>query len=148
MKKYVVILLSVLSVISLAQAEEFNWNLAGQIIVQDGGRLKPLDTFARELVTDVVGKDTYEGQHPVETYFRWMSDGSRWAEMPLIYLPKGDLRQELGLQDQPGSRFSIQDLHSKPRLMQIVHTMVVIPNDQTGRQVCRHVSFLHLRHIS
>lgn len=120
MKKYVVILLSILSVVSLAQAEEFNWNLAGQIIVQDGGRLKPLDTFARELVTDVVGKDTYEGQNPVETYFRWMSDGERWADMPLIYLPKGDLRQELGLQDQPGSRFSIQDLHSKPRLMQIV----------------------------
>lgn len=121
MKKSVIVLLALLCTMSFAHAaEDFNWNVAGKIVVQDGGRLKPLDTFARELVTDVIGKDTYEGQHPVETYFRWMADGGRWAEMPLVYLPKGDLRQELGLQDQPGSRFSIQSLHSKPRLMQIV----------------------------
>ncbi len=121
MKKALILLAALLAVLTLAQAEEkFDWNLAGKIVVQDGGRLKPLDTFARELVTDVIGKDRYEGQHPVETYFRWMAEGSRWSQMPLLYLPKGDLRQELGLQDQPGSRFSIAELHGKPRLMQIV----------------------------
>lgn len=120
MKNFLIFFVASLITFSCANAEEFNWNLAGQIAVQDGGRIKPLDTFARELVTDVVGKDSYEGQHPVETYFRWMADGNRWSDMPLVYLPKGDLRKELGLQDQPGSRFSIQDLHSKPRLMQIV----------------------------
>ncbi len=121
MTKFVVLILVSLLTLSWANAsEDFNWNLAGQIIVQDGGRLKPLDTFARELVSDVHGKDRYEGQNPVETYFRWMSDGSRWSDMPLVYLPKGGLREELGLQDQPGSMYSIQALHSKPRLMQIV----------------------------
>jgi cytochrome c-type biogenesis protein CcsB len=121
MKKYVMLLVALLFTLTFANAsKDFDWNLAGKIVVQDGGRLKPLDTFARELVTDVLGKDSYEGQHPVETYFRWMADGSRWADMPLVYLPKGDLRQELGLQEQQGSRFSIQALHSKPRLMQIV----------------------------
>ncbi|MBK6764933.1 MAG: cytochrome c biogenesis protein CcsA [bacterium] len=120
MKKVSLLILSLLCALTAAHAEEFNWGMAGHIVVQDGGRLKPLDTFARELVADVIGKDKYEGQNPVETYFRWMADGSRWSDMPLVYLPKGDLREELGLQDQPGSRFSMQDLSSKPRLMQIV----------------------------
>lgn len=120
MKRCLILIAALFATFSLARAEDFNWNVAGQIVVQDGGRLKPLDTFARELVADVVGKDKYEGQSPVETYFRWMADGQRWADMPLVYLPKGDLRKELELQDQPGSRFSIIDLQAKPRLMQIV----------------------------
>jgi hypothetical protein len=103
-----------------AHAEEFNWKLAGQILVQDGGRVKPLDTFARETISDVYGKDTYEGQNPVETYFRWMADGSRWRDVPLIYLPKGDLRKELGLNDAKGSRFTVPELRGKPRLMEIM----------------------------
>lgn len=120
MKKYVVLLVALLMTLSLAQAEDFDWKAAGRIVVQDGGRLKPLDTFARELVADVIGKDRYEGQHPVETYFRWMSDGKRWSDMPLIYLPKGDLSRELDLPAGHGSMYSIQELHAKPRLMQIV----------------------------
>ncbi|MBU1983771.1 hypothetical protein KJ815_05115, partial [bacterium] len=30
--------------------ERFDWDLAGQIAVQAGGRVKPLDSYARELV--------------------------------------------------------------------------------------------------
>ncbi|MBK6910274.1 MAG: cytochrome c biogenesis protein CcsA [bacterium] len=121
MKTLSIILTALLLNLSAAlAADDFNWSRAGQIIVQDGGRLKPLDTFARELVGDIVGKDEYEGQHPVETYFRWMSDGSRWSEMPIIYLPKGDLHRELGLPTGHGSLYSIAELHGKPRLMQIV----------------------------
>jgi cytochrome c-type biogenesis protein CcsB len=121
MKKSVLILLALMLTVTWANASaDFNWNLAGQIVVQDGGRLKPLDTFARETISDVIGKDKYEGQNPVETYFRWMSDGERWADMPLVYLPKGDLRQELDLTEHQGSRFSIAELRGRPRLMQIV----------------------------
>ena len=121
MKKFILILLALMFTLTWANAsEDFDWKLAGQIVVQDGGRLKPLDTFARETVSDVTGKDRYEGQSPVETYFRWMSDGERWADMPLVYLPKGDLRKELDLTDHQGSRFSIEELRSRPRLMQIV----------------------------
>ncbi|MCB9367454.1 MAG: cytochrome c biogenesis protein CcsA [Calditrichaeota bacterium] len=121
MKKFVLILLTLMFTLTWANAsDDFNWTLAGHIVVQDGGRLKPLDTFARETVSDVIGKDRYEGQHPVETYFRWMSNGESWVDMPLIYLPKGDLRKELELNDHQGSRFSIAELRGRPRLMQIV----------------------------
>jgi len=119
--RYITLLIAALLLnLGLAHAEDFNWNRAGHIVVQDGGRLKPLDTFARELVSDVVGKSHYEGQHPVETYFRWMSDGERWADMPLIYLPKGDLHRELELPTGHGSLYSIQEFRGRPRLMQIV----------------------------
>ncbi|NUO19609.1 cytochrome c biogenesis protein CcsA [bacterium] len=120
MKKFAFLITALLFSLSFAHAEDYDWKIAGQIVVQDGGRLKPLDTFARELVSDLTGRDKYEGQHPVETYFRWMADGSRWSDMPLIYLPKGDLSRELDLPGGHGNMYSIQELHSKPRLMQIV----------------------------
>lgn len=50
----------VLVVTSLARptwaAEEFQWDTWGGIVVQDGGRMKPLDTLAWEFVTGVVGR--------------------------------------------------------------------------------------------
>ena len=97
----------------------FDWNLAGRIAVQSGGRVKPLDTFARELTAQITGKKSYQNQHPVETYFRWMSDGEYWAEQPLIYLPKSDLRTRLGLNDRKGNRFSMAELRDAPALMDI-----------------------------
>lgn len=95
----------------------FDWNLAGRIAVQSNGRIKPLDSFAREVVTSVCGKSDYEGQHPVETYFRWMSDGEYWHAQPLLYLPNGKLRSELHLDAHHGSYFSFEEMQSARELM-------------------------------
>lgn len=97
----------------------FDWELAGRIAVQAGGRVKPLDTFARELVAQITGKTRFRDQHPVETYFRWMSDGEEWSKQELIYLPKGDLRSRLGLNDHKGSRFSLVELQNASGLMDV-----------------------------
>ncbi|HEY3296957.1 MAG TPA: cytochrome c biogenesis protein CcsA [bacterium] len=100
-----------------AELKGFDWNLAGQIAVQANGRIKPLDSFARETVSAICGKASYEGQHPVETYFRWMSDGDYWHGQPLLYLPKGKLRSELKLEDHTGSRFSFAEMQDARELM-------------------------------
>ncbi|MBU1637819.1 cytochrome c biogenesis protein CcsA [bacterium] len=113
--------------------EQFEWEMAGRIVVQHGGRVKPLDTFAREMVKSIYAKDAFQGQHPVETYFRWMSDGSRWTNEPILYLSKGDLRSELGLDDHQDNYFTIGDLQGHPRLRDIV--MEGMTADQAGEKL-------------
>ena len=98
----------------------FDWELAGQIAVQAGGRIKPLDSYAGELVKSVCGKSSCAGEHPVETYFRWMSDGERWAAEPLLYLPKGNLREKLGLPSENGKYVSLFDLQENAALHDLV----------------------------
>ena len=100
---------------------EFDWNAAGKISVQSGGRVKPLDTFSRELVGQIYGKSSYQGEHPVQTYFRWMSDGERWAHEPLLILQKGDLRTRMGLGDSKEKHFSLHDLQGNKALFDIMH---------------------------
>lgn len=112
--------------------EQYEWEMAGRIVVQHGGRVKPLDTFAREMVKSIYAKDSYQGQHPVETYFRWMADGSRWVNEPILYLSKGDLRTELGLADHQGNYFTVGDLQGHPRLREIV--MEGMAADQAGQK--------------
>ncbi|MDD5088821.1 MAG: hypothetical protein PHI18_08495 [bacterium] len=98
----------------------YDWDSAGQIAVQAGGRIKPLDSFASELVKSVCGKSRFRNEHPVETYFQWMSDGERWVDEPLLYLPKGALRERLGLQSANGNHFSFSVLQAKSELRDLV----------------------------
>jgi cytochrome c-type biogenesis protein CcsB len=102
-----------------ADYSQFDWKTAGQIAVQAGGRVKPLDTYARDLVSMVYGKSSYEGQNPVMTYFLWMADGEKWAKTPLLYLPKGELRTKIGLESKAGSHFAFLEMHEHPALMDI-----------------------------
>lgn len=104
----------------ITASNSFDWKLAGQIAVQAGGRIKPLDTYAGELVKSICGKSSYTHEHPVETYFRWMSDGEYWASQPLLYLPKGNLRERLGLESVKGNFFSLFDLQQRTELHDVV----------------------------
>lgn len=104
---------------SVSSFSGYDWHTAGTIAVQSGGRVKPLDTFARELVAQIYGKSSYEGEPPVQTYFRWMADGEHWAHEPLIYLPKSELRTRMGLESHKGSRFSLDELQNNRGLMEI-----------------------------
>jgi len=101
-------------------SDAYDWEMAGQIAVQSGGRIKPLDSYAGELVKSVCGKSRYAHEHPVETYFHWMSDGEHWASQPLLYLPKGNLRERLGLEGAEGNFFSLFDLQRRTELHDVV----------------------------
>ncbi len=98
---------------------EFDWDLAGLIAVQHGGRVKPLSTFARDLVAQVHGHSSYKSQHPLETYFHWMSDGEKWSEEKLFYLTKGPLRSEMELPNDAGNYFRMSELQVNSGLMRL-----------------------------
>lgn len=133
------LILSLLLLTLAASAESFDWSAAGQIAVQHGGRVKPLDTFARELVQQVYGSSSFEGQNPVETYFHWMSDGEKWAGEELFYIPKGPLREAMKLSQRHGNHFKMTDLQSNSGLMQLAR------DAQTADEAGEKLSFVQTK---
>lgn len=114
-------------------SEAFDWKTAGHIAVQHGGRVKPLDTFARELVQQVYGESNYKGQSPVETYFHWMADGEAWSEIELFYIPKGPLRDALELPDNHDSRYKMSTLQQSMSLMKLARDAATA--DEAGEKL-------------
>ena len=67
--------------------------------VQSGGRLKPLDTLARESVRLVTGKSRFQGADPIITLLRWWSDPEATKSAEVIEFRNLALKKELGLEE-------------------------------------------------
>lgn len=70
--------------------------------VQDGGRLKPYDTFAKEVLEVVYGKQKYktESGESAPAYLivlTWMLSPDSWTERPLFEVNHLDVKNKLGL---------------------------------------------------
>ena len=74
--------------------------------VQDRGRLKPFDTFARESVSHIFGKSNSSSLHWVMT---WMLAPEEWDSKPLIFIQKSFVKKSLEL-DEKSSHFSPKKL--------------------------------------
>lgn len=84
----------------------------GTLPVQSGGRIKPLDTLARETVRSVTGKS---GTHPVATLVGWWADPDLAQAEPLIEFRDIDSKQELGL-DPDRRWYSLVELRDNAAL--------------------------------
>lgn len=74
-----------------------------------GGRLKPLDTFAREVVLHLTTSRRYQGWDPVDFLFSIAAHPEAWEAQPLIAVDLIEAKRQLGL--EPGrSRFSAVEL--------------------------------------
>ena len=66
------------------QAEKF-----GRLVVQDeGGRMKPINTFSSELLRKVSKKDKYKDMNSDQVFLSMTQFPSYWFEIPIIYLTK------------------------------------------------------------
>jgi ABC-type transport system involved in cytochrome c biogenesis permease subunit len=85
-----------------------------EIAVQDGGRYKPLDTFAREAARGLVGPrpfgaESIKGLPPAEWLLAMMADPERWKDEPIVRVTHAGLRAAVGL--EPGrDRYSFREL--------------------------------------
>jgi ABC-type transport system involved in cytochrome c biogenesis permease subunit len=84
------------------------------IAVQDGGRIKPLDTYARESARRIggaraFGAESVKGLEPAEWLLAMSAQPDRWRTEPIVRVSHAELRQALGL---PGDRdrYSFADL--------------------------------------
>jgi len=80
------------------QAEKF-----GRLVIQDnGGRMKPINTFSSELLRKVSKRETYEGMNSDQVFISMTQFPTAWFELPLIYLKSGNdsIRKIIGIKPE------------------------------------------------
>ncbi len=100
----------------------FSWSLSSSgyealrlLPVQDGGRIKPLDTYATESLLLIFGKSTYENKNPVEIFMTWVLAPEEWKEKKMFLVRHNGLREGLRLENQR-LFFSLNELLNNDRL--------------------------------
>lgn len=85
------------------------------IPVQEAGRIKPYQTFARESLQLIHGKTVYEKRQAEEILFTWMLIPEHWNSVPIFEVKLFSLKEALGL---PASEkyFSFAELISNPKV--------------------------------
>lgn len=69
-------------------------DVLSQIPVQQGGRIKPFQSFAQEVTLYVTGKTSYEGLSATEIVWQWMIEPETWNQKPFIPVSYKPLQQE------------------------------------------------------
>ena len=92
----------------------------GLLAIQDGGRRKPIDTFARETLIKTTGRSSYTDTHGKkwqanDFLLSMLLDTHDWKSEPMILVSLGQLIEKLGL-DKTQRRFSFTQLTSLPEL--------------------------------
>ncbi len=89
--------------------------------MQSGGRLKPLSSFAREVILFVTGKAHLSGWENTEILLSWMAYPEAWSQEPLFRISHPDTRKQLMLAAD-ATRFSVQTLLSNTTVVQYLQS--------------------------
>ena len=71
--------------------------LLGRIPVQSGGRVKPFESFAQEILVSVTGKKALAGEKASIVLWKWISNPEEWHTKSFIPVKHKALREEFGL---------------------------------------------------
>ena len=74
---------------------QINWSGARLIAVQEGGRYKTLDSFARESFSDMSGREHLPGLSPLASLFEWSFNRAAYADTPVIKVRSPNVRARL-----------------------------------------------------
>ncbi|MAE72923.1 MAG: cytochrome C biogenesis protein [Bdellovibrionaceae bacterium] len=93
-----------------------------QLPVQDAGRVKPFDSFARETLQLVYGRQTYKSpsgrkQSAHDVVFTWLITPELWQNVPLVQLNHNGLRESMRLEPVEGHRYPISTLLTNDRMV-------------------------------
>ena len=72
----------------------------GELVIQDAGRLKPINTFASELLRKMSKRDTFKGMNADQALLSMMLDPSIWYHVDFMYVEKANdsLHHMLGVE--------------------------------------------------
>ena len=105
--------------IPAADSSSLDFQQWGLLAIQDGGRRKPIDTFARETLIKITGRSTYTSGaktwQATDFILSMLLDTHDWKKEPMILVSLGELKQRLGLPEQE-RRFSFTQLTALPEL--------------------------------
>jgi cytochrome c-type biogenesis protein CcsB len=124
-------------------------DLAARMVVQDWrGRMKPLDTLARETSIKITRKAVFEGHDPVELFLAFAVLPSDWYHHPAIAVTNPGVKDLLGIShDQthialasvvPGGRYKLQND------VEVAHRTAPGQRSKTQQQLIRFDERVHL----
>jgi len=102
------------------------------IAIQEGGRKKPLDSFARETVRSITGREKFEGFDPIELIFSWLTLTKDWEQQPILDAGYQPLQAQVHLKVVNG-RVSPADLAANQEFQLFMQT--VTSKQQEGGQL-------------
>jgi len=97
----------------------------GLLATQDGGRRKPVDTFAKETLIRITGKSTYTDEsgrrwQPNDFVLSALMETHDWKNEPMVLVSFGNLKEQLGL-DKTQRRFSFTQLVGSAELQRLAN---------------------------
>ncbi len=100
----------------------FDFSALSETPVLSGGRLKPLDSYAREVVLHVTGSRVFQGWNPVELMVSWAVAPALWEELNFILISRADVKRQIGVEERR-SHFSPKELVENSALAQYADRM-------------------------
>ncbi|MEO5720181.1 MAG: cytochrome c biogenesis protein CcsA [Chthoniobacterales bacterium] len=97
----------------------------GLLAIQEGGRRKPVDTFAREALIKITGRSGYTAQSGKkwkanDLVLSALLETHDWKNEPMVLVSLGSLIEQLGL-DKTKRRFSFQELTTLPEMQRLAN---------------------------
>src|SRR5438045_340406 len=97
----------------------------GLLAIQDNGRRKPIDTFARQTLIQLTGRSSYTDKAgrrwtPNDFLLSAVLETRDWKEEPMVLVSFGELKEQLGL-EKTQRRFSFAQLSEAATLPQIAN---------------------------
>jgi cytochrome c-type biogenesis protein CcsB len=106
-----------------ANTSNLDFKQWGLLAIQEGGRRKPVDTFARETLIRITGRSTYKDKSgrkwgPNDFILSALMETRDWKNEPMVLISTGQLVEELRL-DKAQRRFSFAQLAGSTELQRI-----------------------------
>jgi len=110
---------------SVADSRALDFKQFGLLVIQDGGRRKPIDTFARETLIRITARSTYTDRNgrtwqPNDFILSGLLETHDWKNEPMILVSLGKLKEQLGL-SKSQRRFSFVQLVGSAELQRIAN---------------------------
>jgi cytochrome c-type biogenesis protein CcsB len=113
------------SPVTAADSSRLDFQQFGLLAIQDGGRRKPIDTFARETLIRITGRSTYTDKAgrtwPANDFLlSSLLETHDWRNEPMVLVPLGKLKERLGL-DKTQRRFLFAELVASSELQRLAN---------------------------
>ncbi len=102
-----------LLLVSPVFADGLDFSALAKIPIQDGGRVKPLDTFARESVRMVTGREQFEGRNSLDTLMQWLAQPGPWDTKECILIENLGLKDMLGIPKDQKRAMPVSLIHNE-----------------------------------
>ena len=116
---------ALVSQLSAADTRDLDFKQLGLLAIQDAGRRKPVDTFARETLIRLTGRSTYTDTtgrkwEPNDFVLSALLETHDWKNEPMVLVSFGKLKERLRL-DKTQRRFSFAQLAGSAELQRVAN---------------------------